>query len=557
MHRMKRKSLTVVLAVIMLLSLLAACGKSSIGNSNTSPSANKESAAPESSPSASPEVASEPITITTAGCILGTEKFKEGETLEDNVTTRWAKEELGIEIKYLWTTSAEQCVTKLRLSLSSNEPLPDVLFTYTYDLVADLIEAGKLMDLKDVFNQYASEDFKKTLEDPSLWMKVIKDGGRYAIPMVESKHQNEPVLWLREDWMKKFDLQAPKTLDDLEVIMDKFVNGDPDGNKKKDTVGISMGIAESYNQYMSDASWVFGAYGAMPGYFIEGEDGKLTYGSIAPGAKDALARLRSWMEKGYIHKEALTQGPVQAAELMNTGNSGVGTGPHWMADWPIQDVAVNSPGAIVKAYPLPAGPDGKVGRRGADIDNAYLLVNKDFKHPEALFRYLNKLFEGQNKVPGSEFENGFFEGYDYVMKDGKPFYEDENRIDLTRNFITVPPRDPYLEVSTFRDLAQGKKPETAYQEALAKRNPAIWEAAALSMDMKNASVYNLDRGMPTKTMAAKWDYLQKLEKEFYSKVVMGETSIDQFDQFVEKWLSSGGADVIKEVTERYEANKNS
>ncbi|MGI2293836.1 sugar ABC transporter [Paenibacillus sp. GXUN7292] len=555
MHRMKRKSLTVVLAVIMLFSLLAACGKSGNGNSvsSSSPGANTESAAPESSPDA----ANEPVTITTAGCIIGTEQFKEGETLEDNVTTRWAKEELGIEIKYLWTTSAEQCATKLRLSLSSNEPLPDVLFTYEYDLVADLIEAGKLMDLKDVFNQYASEDFKKSLEDPSMWAKVVKDGGRYAIPMVEGKYQNEPVLWLREDWMTKFNFQAPKTLDDLEIIMDKFVNGDPDDNNKKDTVGISMGLAESYNENMSDASWVFGAYGAMPGYFIEGEDGKLTYGSIAPGAKDALARLRSWMEKGYIHKEALTHGKVQAAEMMNTGNSGILAGPYWQPDWPIQDVAVNSPGAIVKAYPLPAGPDGKVGRRGADIDNAFLIVNKDFKHSEDLFRYLNKLFEGQNKVPGSEFENGFFEGYDYVMKDGKPFYEDENRIDLARNFITVPPRDPYLEVSIFRDLVQGKKPETAFQEALSKRNPAILEAAVISMDMKDASVYNLHRGMPTKTMAAKWDYLQKLEKEFYSKVVMGETPIDQFDQFVEKWLSSGGADVIKEVTERYEANKNS
>ena len=561
MNRMKRKSLTVLLSIIMLLSLLAACGKSENGNSGTgsTSSANTESATSESSPTTSSDTAkNEPVTITTAGCIQGTEQFKEGETLEDNVTTRWAKDELGIEIKYLWTTSAEQCNTKLRLSLSSNEPLPDVLFTYSYELVSDLIEAGKLMDLKDAFEQYASPDFKKSLEDPSIWMKVVKDGGRYAIPMVESKHQNEPVLWLREDWMKKFNLQAPKTLDDLEVIMDKFVNGDPDGNNKMDTIGISLGLLDAvFNQYMSDSSWVFGAYGAMPGYFIEGEDGKVTYGSITPGAKEALARLRSWMEKGYIHKEAMTHNIVQAAGLMNTGNSGVLTGPYWQPDWPIQDVAVNSPGAIVKAYPLPTGPDGTRGRRGADIDNAYLIINKDFKHPEALFQYLNKLYEGQNKVPGTEFENGFFEGYDYIMKDGKPYYEDENRIDITRNFISVPPRDPYMEANTFRDLAQGKQPATPFEESLAKRNPAIWEAAAISIDMKDESVYNLDRGMPTKTKAAKWDYLQKLEKEFYSKVVMGEIPIDQFDQFVEKWLSSGGADVIKEVAERYEANKNS
>lgn len=555
MKLFKKKLAIVVLASVLALGSLAACSNNK-SNSVSSPSVSNEGIASET---ASTSPTKEPVTITAVGCLLGTEQFKEGETKEDNVTTRWAKEKLGIDFKYLWTTSAEQCDTKLRLSLSSNEPLPDVHFTNSYGLVSDLMNAGKLMDLKDAFEQYASPEFKATLADPSLWMKVTKDGGRYAIPMVETKFQNEPVLWLREDWMSKYKLTAPKTLDDLEKIMDIFVNQDPDGNGKKDTVGISAGMADSFNQYMSDVSWVFGAYHAMPGYFIKDQSGKMTYGSIAPGAKEALARLRDWMEKGYIHKEALTHGSTQSAELMNTGHSGVLAGPYWQPGWPIQDVAKNSPGAIVKAYPIPTGPDGVAGRRGADIDNAFLVVSKDFKHMEALFRYLNKLFEGANKVPGSEFENGFFEGYDYKMVDGKPLFNDPDIIDLTRNFITVPPRDPLIGVKTLADLHNGKTPETPYEIAVSAGNtlPSVMEAAAITMDMKDISVYSLDKGLPTKTMQEKWDYLLKLEKEFYNKVIMGETSIDEFDKFVEKWKSAGGEQVIKEVEERYEANKNS
>ncbi|WP_181917443.1 extracellular solute-binding protein [Cohnella phaseoli] len=278
--KLKKQSISIAIATTLLLSLVTAC--SSSGNDGTSSPTNEPTASATAQASASEETGSgtngkfdPPVTINTVGCVVGTELFKGDETQENNVATKWAKESLGIDVKYMWMTKEDQCSSKIRLALSSNEALPDVLFTYDQQLVADLTQSGKLMDLGEAFDKYASDEFKSSLSDATLWYKGMKDGKRYALPVLESRHQNEPLFWFREDWLKKLELQAPKTIEDLEAVMDAFVNRDPDGNNEKDTVGISLGFANGFNQNMADTSWLFGAYGAMPGFYIKGADGKL------------------------------------------------------------------------------------------------------------------------------------------------------------------------------------------------------------------------------------------------------------------------------------------
>ena len=55
--------------------------------------------------------------------------------------------------------------------------------------------------------------------------------------------------------------------------------------------------------WMSDAGWVFGAYGTMPNQWNLNAEGKLEYGSVNPGAKQALATLADWMKKDIFQKK--------------------------------------------------------------------------------------------------------------------------------------------------------------------------------------------------------------------------------------------------------------
>ena len=50
-------------------------------------------------------------------------------------------------------------------------------------------------------------------------------------------------------------------------------------------------------------------------------------------------------------------------------------------------------------------------------------------------------------------------------------------------------------------------------------------------------------------MSTLWSSLEKLESEIMLKIVMGEEPVSAFDDFIDKWYSSGGEQITQEVEE--------
>ena len=48
-------------------------------------------------------------------------------------------------------------------------------------------------------------------------------------------------------------------------------------------------------------------------------------------------------------------------------------------------------------------------------------------------------------------------------------------------------------------------------------------------------------------MVTDWWSLENLEIDTYMKIVTGESSLDEFDRFVENWYQNGGETITKEV----------
>ncbi len=46
------------------------------------------------------------------------------------------------------------------------------------------------------------------------------------------------LMWIRQDWLDKFGLEIPQTMDELLTVIDKFTNEDPDGDGENNTYGI-------------------------------------------------------------------------------------------------------------------------------------------------------------------------------------------------------------------------------------------------------------------------------------------------------------------------------
>lgn len=499
-----------------------------------------------------------PIEIST---VIMPREYTKGETKDNNVHDRWMLETLGMKHKDTWyPAGADQYKQQLQLALTSGEKLPDFVMVPTDPVLTNqLIESGQFIAIDELFEKYASPIWKEhTNANPDVWYPFAKDGEKWNLPIMEYTDNDDTLLWLREDWMKKLNLEAPKSIADLEIIMDKFKNENPDGLAAKDVYPLAITLKNNTNTWMGGLDWLFGAYGSVQEQWNMDVDGKLEYGSVNPGAKQALAKLQEWMEKGYIHPDSALWDEGKSAEIWTKGNAGILPGANWVPDWPAPDLLNNVDGSEYKAYPIPAGPDGKSGTKWQKSGvNSSFMINKDAQHPEAIILYYNYLLENMaNPKAGSPYEYGFAQGYDWDTVDGQPTQDKGKIKDFFDKFpfITGPARIPGLYMETLVKLANGEEPQTPYEKQQATfRKPENWYAAKVVMSQIDIRKQNYFTGAATPTMIEKWNLLRQSELETFNKIIYGKLPVDAFDEFVANWKANGGEQVTKEVNEWFES----
>jgi putative aldouronate transport system substrate-binding protein len=562
-----------VLAMIVCLGSIAACSSESTNKSNSSPSSSEATDSSDSKLHIVNGKIDPPVTITTVRGIDPTATFRDGETWESNVHTKWAKETLGVEIKTLWSAhlSDGSMDTKLSLMLSSGEKLPDIIRSVDKDTLNMFIDSGKVMSVNEAFEKYAGEQWKSVLkEQPDAWLPFQRGEQKMAIPLTQSTVTSEPVLWIRKDWMDKLGLQAPKSLSDLEAIMDAFTNKDPDGNGKKDTIPFDFGMKGQFIGHpVGDISWLFGAFGSIPEQWSKDENGKLVYGSIQPGIKSALAKLKDWKDKGYIADDIALHDWTKVVENVTSGQVGIVSALNWFADYPFPMLKANDPNADFQPYAFPAGPDGKRGQMVGDSFTGGIVISKDISQEslEAFFHYMNALVD-VSKSEDPFVLKGFQENYDYVILDGKAVLDDDKipggHVNTMKYTIPMGFPAPMSKVVEFGRKVATQEPLTTSEIAWANANganfnnpmlPLKGKATLITIEQKDFDIPNMFTGPTTSTQASRGEFVKKLEMDTFIQIIHGKVPVDEFDSFVKKWQSSGGDQITKEVNDWYDSVK--
>ncbi|OAB45789.1 extracellular solute-binding protein [Paenibacillus antarcticus] len=557
-----KKSLLLSICMMTVVGIVAGCSGSSGNKENAQGTAPIETTTSEN---AYKDKYDPPISITTVWGVDPELRFKNNETIEKNVATQWAKDTLGIELKSLWsvTDTNNAFATKMRLAMSSGQEMPDVVTIGDEQLAQDLIDSGLFREVGSLFDQYASDTWKKAVElDNHVWDPYLRDGKKMGIPVLDYAYNHDYLLWIRQDWLDKLGLEAPKTLAELEIVMDAFKNKNPDGLAPSEVIPLSIGFKNKMNTWMADPSWIFGAYGTIPQQWNVGADGKLEYGSTQAGSKQALEKLKEWFTKGYIPKEAALWDENKAADPAVAGKAGILPGPYWMSGWPLVDTVKNVKDAVWKPIAIPTGADGKAGRHGTKYTNGVVLINKKMKNPEAVFTYQNYMFNNlADPQVGSEFDNGVFKGYDYdIDASGKVLHLDDIPGGYVNSIRYLLVRDgariPDAQMKALLNLANGGEAKTKLElEAKNNYGTETPAAAKVILEQDSISMKNMFTGPTTKTMKSKMDYLNKIESQAFNEIIYGEKPVDSFDKFVETWKASGGDAITQEVNEWYDTVK--
>ncbi|MDD3416829.1 MAG: extracellular solute-binding protein [Lachnospiraceae bacterium] len=571
-----RKILAAILVSGMLVSTMAACGGKATSDNGiaSSETANSGTAAAEVTNSGAPADPfgkyNETVTIHLARSLDPNAKFESGQSIEENDLLKEIKNQLNIEVKYDWICAPADFDQKIKLAISANN-LPDAVAVGMTPFKA-MAKYGQIADLTDTFNNYGSDILKSFYKSGGDVLKklVETDGKIMAIPATTPKASGMTEMWIRQDWLNKLNLQAPKSVEELKNVAKAFMEQDPDGDGKKNTIGI-VGPSKSGGLTSTDGNlWgldpVFAANKSFPGYWLKDKDGKVVYGSTQPETKKALQALAEMYKDGLIDREMLVRDDSLQPVLDN--KAGIFFGP-WWTGYVLNDAYKQNPAPDWQAYAYPIADDGKYYAHMSAPAGAFVVVNKKYEHPEAALKIVNLLLPneskwvetGLGKNPGVPavyplwcvFDNvdEIEVSYDVLTKYLKG-ETDIKDIDFTTHKLLKGDMEAIkkLKKEPLDDFSINNwdlKSELASSH-LARLISIMVGNKPLSTANNIEEVYSLYYGQTT-TMESKGANLQKLENEAFAKIIMGRASIDSFDDFVIKWNKQGGENILKEIAE--------
>lgn len=552
-----------IISCVLIINLLILCG---CGDSGATPSTRENAETKEEYEAAlytarTTPYGKYPEQLTyTLGKLSGANNsnLPDGETYENNAYTRLLNERLNVQNQDVFEAMDEQYTDSVTMVIAQND-LPDVMIVEDLDELQYLVDNDMIADLTDSYNNCMSDTIKNIYGSYGRdILDVVTFGGKImAIP--ETNISDGPnLIWLRKDWMDALGLSAPRTLSDVEEIIRQFKEKDPGHNGAGNTVGLVCdtslcGGCGYSSEYTLDI--IFAAYGAFPKQWIYDEDGNVVYGSVQPEAKEALAHIHELYKEGILDQDFLMRTSSNLIELIVDGQCGSFFGPWWAPNNPLMQAVEQNKDAEWQPYLIATEESGLTSYHTQNPSGKYIVVRKGYEYPEIACKIVSVLFDylRYNDRDNQEIVDYYKENVDPTAR---PFainvdYNNALQIcygELKHVFAGDKSADDLnvLEYSYYEACESYlKDAENASAEDWAAYTSRITACKILN-DGRTNKVESLYFG-ETETMVTDWWSLENLESDTYLKIVTGESSLDEFDRFVENWYQNGGETITKEV----------
>lgn len=500
------------------------------------------------------EPMAETVTMTIGKSEDTSARYEPNESVDDNWKLRWFEEQLNIDYSNEWTTLNDDAYQqKVALTLAMGD-MPDVMTVNELQL-RQMVKAGLIEDLTEAAETYAGKELISYWQsgDGIGLESAIFDGKLMAIPNINPGADGIPLLFIRGDWMDKYGLEEPKTLDDIINIVKTF-------QEKEGSMGLlaqNSIVNVGNNAFGLDA--LFALFGAYPEMWVTDASGDIAYGSIQPEVKTALTKIRELVETGIIEKNFVVYDQDQCNELATSGKAGIFFAPWWYLNWPLADMTKSDENVYWNVYACPLDESGKYNAHMMAPTTSYAVVRKGYEHPDAVVKTLNlSMMADSRRMPAPMPNEDAYESWQMAPVTLLQCHYNEKE-DKARNVVLAleGKKDPseliaeeirWYERSVYVNENGAKKAledncADGYYFAMGAYPIAKAEDEGI-LNRVYASTYS-----KSESMDKKWATLEKLEDETFLQIIAGDKTIDDFDSFVDQWLALGGADITRELIE--------
>lgn len=369
------------------------------------------------------------------------------------------------------------------------------------------------------------------------------DSGAWGVSQYNGKNWGIPKVWpggldgfipgYNEAWLKNIGYsEPPKTLEEVEDVLTKFVNEDPDKNGKKDTYGL-IGRGKLTEQLFTS---IFSAHGVSPYQFKKDTTGNVVYGGVTEETRAALTLLNKWYKLGLIDPEFITSDNNEINIKFADQKIGMVDNGKW-GNFDKESGFVAKPG-LEKGQIFQPGtpftaPDGAKYAFAYGARQAPVLLGAQLEKDDKKRQKIMEILEYAATNSEGYLLTGFGQlGVSYDM-------EGDLATAKTDEAVAAPKMGAgnFYNPLSATDVSMQK--HTTKPELLALKE---------KLNVGITPMFDLLGPAVLTSKPKYWGNLKTLQDTYVIKAITGEANTEKdFDSFKESWLRSGGQEVTDEV----------
>lgn len=550
MKKMNKASALLLSAILTASTLLSGCGaEDSAAENNQNNAAGNQEVAAESGK----KIADGDVTLTIF-CDLQTAARAYYTDLGDNPVVQYMEKETGLNLEFIHAPAGDDG-TYFQNMLASGD-LPDImatsLFSTTYPGgVEGAIEDNVLYDVTELVEQNAV-NFKALCDsanDPEMDRKIRGDGGsiikfgtKFNPPTCNNKCFNG--LIVRQDWLEKYDLEAPVTIEDYTNVLRTF---------KENGVEVPLALCKFDQSQFYANNPIASAFDVSIQDFDVDDDGNVHYSRTKDGYKEFLAVLKQWADEGLIDTDFVSRTIDDSLKLFNNGTAGMTFAHTYNVKESVAAGPAIDPEFKLLCLEMPKVNEDDVTHLSSytqSVNTFSYQVSAQCKHPEIAVAFIDYLMDPETMLMTAWGTNEGVETWQLNDKGVREFTE----------FVTNNPDK--LDYNTVRSLYMCTELQMQYDETMEATQYSLeechqsWEA----WGTQNDGAHCLPRYMTLTTDESKELTQIKSKLANYSdekvyRFIFGEADLDtEWDAFVAecKELGSERAEEInKAAYDRY------
>ncbi|WP_270167276.1 extracellular solute-binding protein [Paenibacillus sp. SYP-B4298] len=404
MRKTTMRAVNVMLTLMLLISVLAAC---SGGNSGSTGSTNtpKENNTPANSGSASEGNSATGIDtskkVELQFYMLG-DAPKDLAIIQDEIN-KMALQDLNATVKFNYTswTDWDQ---KYKLLLGSGQQV-DLIFTAEWTQYQSYAKKGAFQPLDELLPKAAPTLYSFVPEN--MWEAVKIDGKIFTVPATYKEYVTDGFVW-REDLREKYNLPKPVDLETFEQYLDGIKKNEPTMTPLSMNSDVKTNLMDRFRGIAHDP------IGALPyGLGVRYETPKEVYSYWGSDEqKQDLVTLKRWQDNGYMVKNVLAVKDTLQDQITSGKASAIlGDNPNRFNDMVIK-IQTTHPDWKLAYHPFPL--TNGLATPVHPIHNGFAIPTSS-KNAERALAFYEKMVTDKRYNQLTQYG---IEGKNYEVKDG-------------------------------------------------------------------------------------------------------------------------------------------